>query len=55
MRYTDRDTFAANCEFFKAQQTGWFVHTFDDSMEPVGLCPFVAFIPESRTDPDIRS
>ncbi|GAA5831040.1 hypothetical protein JCM3766R1_006214 [Sporobolomyces carnicolor] len=28
------DTFAKNCKFFKAQQTGWFVHTFDDSIEP---------------------
>ncbi|GAA5923785.1 uncharacterized protein JCM15063_003764 [Sporobolomyces koalae] len=28
------DSFASNCKFFKEQQTGWFVHTFDDSMEP---------------------
>ncbi|GAA6059863.1 hypothetical protein JCM10212_007068 [Sporobolomyces blumeae] len=26
--------FSDNCEFFKREQTGYFVHTFDDSQEP---------------------
>ncbi|GAA5882838.1 hypothetical protein JCM16303_002487 [Sporobolomyces ruberrimus] len=28
------NAFNSNCEFFKKSETGYFVHTYDDSMEP---------------------
>lgn len=47
-----RQSFSSNCQFFREQKVGYFVHTFDDSMEPVGplsLYVLLSFRPLAHT------